>query len=105
MLANYGYRVISAIWSSQKSSMFLVDLDIEGNDRTGLIRDLTLALSTDLQVNIASLDLGVKGEGIFQGHIKLYVRDQQHLDTLTDRLKQIDGIQNITRHDEKTDLD
>ncbi|TAE74409.1 MAG: bifunctional (p)ppGpp synthetase/guanosine-3',5'-bis(diphosphate) 3'-pyrophosphohydrolase [Bacteroidetes bacterium] len=103
MLSNYGYRVVSAVWSSQKHTMFLVDLDVEGNDRTGLIRDVTLALSTDLQVNIASLDMGLKGEGIFYGHIKLYVRDQEHLDTLVERLKMIDGVDTITRHDERND--
>lgn len=97
LMSNYGYRIVKALWRSQKEVLFLVDLKIEGNDRLGLVRDVTQVISNDMKVNIAALDVGLTDEGIFQGRIKLYVRDQEHLDNLIDELAKIEGISAVTR--------
>ncbi len=101
MLSNHGYRVIKAIWQSQKNTMFAVTLQLEGTDRMGIIRDVTMALTTDMGVNITSFNIGLRESGIFEGIIGLYVRDQEHFDNLVEKMLQIDGIVNARRVDEK----
>ncbi len=99
MLSNHGYRVIKAIWQSQKNTMFAVTLKLEGTDRMGIIRDVTMALTTDMGVNITAFNIGLRESGIFEGEIGLYVRDQEHFDNLLEKMLQIDGIVTAKRLD------
>lgn len=99
LLSSYGYRVIKAIWQSQKDLLFLVDLKIIGNDRVGLVRDVTQVISSDMKVNIAAIDIGTSDAGIFQGKLKIYVHNQEHLDSMIENLMKIDGVQSVTRND------
>ncbi|MEO1654861.1 MAG: TGS domain-containing protein, partial [Bacteroidota bacterium] len=46
LMSNYGYRVMKAIWQSQKELLFQVELKILGNDRIGLVRDVTQVISS-----------------------------------------------------------
>jgi GTP diphosphokinase / guanosine-3',5'-bis(diphosphate) 3'-diphosphatase len=102
LLSNYGYRVIKAVWQSQKDLLFLVDLKIIGSDRVGLVRDVTQVISSDMKVNIAAIDIGSTDAGIFQGKIKLYVHNQEHLDDLIEKLSKIEGVVTVNRNDDQT---
>lgn len=105
MRANYGYRIINAVWQSKRQEQFITEIKIVGNDRIGLVRDVTQMISNDLQVNIAALNIGLANSNIFEGHIKLFVRDIQHLDSLMAQLKTIEGIVKVTRYDTETDFE
>ncbi|MTI32215.1 RelA/SpoT family protein, partial [Xanthovirga aplysinae] len=91
LMANYGYRVVKAKWTSQKEIAFLAGLEIIGTDRVGLINDLTQVISSELNVNMRTITVDTQ-DGIFEGHIMLYVQDTQHLDTLIQKLNNVDGI-------------
>ncbi|MDX2305171.1 MAG: bifunctional (p)ppGpp synthetase/guanosine-3',5'-bis(diphosphate) 3'-pyrophosphohydrolase [Microscillaceae bacterium] len=99
MMSNYGYRVIKTVWQSQKELLFQVELKIIGSDRIGLVRDVTQVISSDMKVNISSIDVGITDEGIFEGTIKLFVRNTNHLDTLMEKIKNIEGVENVNRFD------
>lgn len=99
MMSKYSYRVIHSVWKSSSEVLFLVDLEMIGNDRLGIARDVTQAISSNLKVNIHSINMGTTQEGIFEGQIKLYVRDNEHLDQLCKTLREIEGIESIKRHD------
>lgn len=96
MMSNYGYRIVKAIWKSQKEELFQADLHIIGNDRIGLVRDVTQVISSDMKVNISAIDLGTT-KGIFEGKIKLYVRNTEHLETLSEKIRQIEGVESVRR--------
>ncbi len=98
MLSKYGHRVIKAIWKSQEMVSFLAELKIIGTDRIGLVRDVTKVISSNLKVNIAALEIGTKAN-IFEGIIKLYVHDAQHLEILKKRIGKIEGVVRIERVD------
>ncbi|WP_207428686.1 bifunctional (p)ppGpp synthetase/guanosine-3',5'-bis(diphosphate) 3'-pyrophosphohydrolase [Pedobacter sp. SYSU D00535] len=98
LMANYGYRVVKAKWTSQKELAFLTGLRITGIDEVGLINRLTTVISNDFKVNMRSITVD-SDEGIFEGSIMVYVNDTQHLDNLIKRLKQVKGVTSVTRFD------
>ncbi len=98
LMANYGYRIVKAKWTSQKELAFLTGLRIVGIDDVGLVNKITTVISQDFKINIRSITIS-SNEGIFEGSIMVYVNDTEHLESLTRRLKQIKGITGITRFD------
>lgn len=98
LLSNHGNRVIKARWTSQKEIAFLAGLRIIGTDRVGLINDVTKVISNELKVNMRSITVD-SDAGIFEGTIKLYVNNTEHLDQLMKNLSLVDGIQKVTRFD------
>lgn len=98
LMSNYGYRIIKAKWTNQKELAFLAGLRITGNDRMGLVNDLTKIISNDLKVNMRSITIDTN-DGIFEGHIMLFVHDTDHLNTLINRLRRVAGIVNVFRFD------
>ncbi|MEM9896540.1 MAG: bifunctional (p)ppGpp synthetase/guanosine-3',5'-bis(diphosphate) 3'-pyrophosphohydrolase [Bacteroidota bacterium] len=96
LLSNYGYRVIKAKWASSQEQSFEATLSIIGTDRLGLVSDVTNLISQELQVNIRSLSISTEG-GIFEGIIRLYIQDTTHLDTLSKKLENVNGVVKVTR--------
>ncbi|EOR96609.1 GTP pyrophosphokinase, (p)ppGpp synthetase II [Arcticibacter svalbardensis MN12-7] len=98
LMANYGYRVVKAKWTSQKELAFLTGLRITGIDEVGLINKLTTVISNDFKVNMRSITVD-SNEGIFEGSIMVYVNDTIHLENLIRKLKQVKGVTAVTRFD------
>ena len=97
LLSTHGNRVIQARWSSQLVA-FLAGIHIKGTDRVGLVNDLTIVISKEHKVNMRSILLDSKN-GIFDGRIKLYVQDTDHLNTLIQKLRRVKGVMEVTRTD------
>jgi GTP pyrophosphokinase len=98
LLSNHGNRVIKARWTSQKEIAFLAGLRIVGTDRVGLINDVTKVISNELKVNMRSITVD-SDAGIFEGTIKLFVNNTQHLDHLIQNLSKVEGILKVSRFD------
>lgn len=96
LLSRHGDRVIKARWASQVDESFTVRMLIRGTDRVGLVNDVTKVISSELKVNIQSLNIGVK-DGIFEGFIGLFVHDTSHLDVLVHRLETVQGVVEVSR--------
>jgi len=98
LLSNHGNRVIKARWTSQKEIAFLAGLRIIGTDRVGLVNDVTKVISNELKVNMRSITID-SDAGIFEGTIKLYVNNTEHLEQLISNLNQVEGILKVSRFD------
>lgn len=98
LMANYGYRIVQAKWTTRKELAFLTGLKVVGTDRLGLINDVTGIISAELKVNMRSISIDTD-EGIFEGNIMLYVHDKSHLDILIRKLENVSGIVRVTRFD------
>ncbi len=98
LMANYGYRVVKAKWNKQQELSFLTGLRIVGIDDVGLINSLTKVISNDFKVNIRSITIDTD-DGIFDGSIKVFVNDKEHLDNLIKNLLEVKGITGVTRFD------
>lgn len=96
LMANYGYRIIKAKWTSQKELAFLTGLQIVGIDDVGLINKITTVISQEFKINIRSITIG-SNEGIFEGSIMVFVNDTEQLDRLIRNLKEIKGITSVNR--------
>ncbi len=97
MISRYGYRVVKASWTrSDGSSLYQVDIKVVGVDDIGLVSRITDVISKDLKVNMRSISIDTT-DGMFEGHIKLFVKDTSHLDTLINKLKRVKGVLNTSR--------
>lgn len=98
LMANYGYRVVKAKWNRQQELTFLTGLHIVGIDDVGLINNITKVISNDFKVNMRSITVDTN-DGIFDGSIKVFVNDKEHLDQLIENLLEVKGVTGVTRFD------
>ncbi|MDP4208017.1 MAG: RelA/SpoT family protein [Bacteroidota bacterium] len=97
MISRYGYRIVKAQWtSSDGSSLYQANLKIVGIDDIGLVSRITDVISKDLKVNMRSMTINTT-DGMFEGHVTLFVKDTAHLDALTNKLKKVKGVMSVGR--------
>ncbi|MFW5955252.1 MAG: RelA/SpoT family protein, partial [Rhodothermales bacterium] len=99
LLINHPDRVVPVEWSRQKDVHFLTALRVMGEDRVGIVSDVTTVISKNLKTNIRSITVDSE-DGIFEGTLVLYVADLQHLRRVIARLKRIEGIHGVYRFEE-----
>jgi GTP pyrophosphokinase len=96
LASKYGYRIIQTNWAQDAPKSFLARLSLEGTDDVGLINRLTAIISNDFKVNMKSLALGTK-DNVFTGDVQLYVKDNDQLNSIIKKMKDIDGIIGVQR--------
>ncbi len=96
LLTNHPERSVSVSWSRHKDVNFATTLRVMGEDRVGIVSDVTTVISKNLKTNIRSITIDSK-DGIFEGYIALYVGDLDHLRRVMDRLRRVDGIHGVYR--------
>ena len=99
LLINHPDRIVPVEWSRQKDVQFVSALRIMGEDRVGIVSDITTVISKNLKTNIRSITVETE-DGIFEGTIVMSVSDLAHLRRLIERLKRIDGIHGVYRFEE-----
>lgn len=100
ILINQADRVVPVKWSRQKDVSFVAALRIMGEDRVGIVSDLTTVISRNLKTNIRSISIDTE-DGVFEGNVVMYVSDLTHLRRLIDRIKRIEGIHGVYRFEEQ----
>ncbi len=99
LAAKYGYRILRADWESVSSTNFAANLVITGVDTgIGVIEAITHTISSDLGLNIRSFQIA-SNEGIYECQISLQVKDTAQLGLVIKTLKQISGVDMVTRVD------
>jgi GTP pyrophosphokinase len=101
LLANYGHRVVKTKWAKNKEISFLTGLSIIGLDDVGIVNKITNIISGELKINIAALTIE-STEGMFEGTIKVYVHDKDELELLVEKIKSLNGIEQVNRFDTET---
>ncbi len=102
LILNRADRIISVEWSRQKDVQFVAALRVMGEDRVGILNDLTQVVSKTLKTNIRSMTISTE-DGVFEGNVVLFVSDLDHLRRLIDRIKRINGIHGVYRFEEQSD--
>ena len=100
LAAKFGDKIVMPKWEHAKTQnlSFLVRLSLKGVDRIGIINDITRYISFVMSVNIRRFNLGTE-DGVFEGHIDLYVNDMGDMEKLVRKLQKIEGIQSVVRTD------
>ncbi len=97
LMANYGYRVMKAEWTSTTNTTFVADLKITGvDDGPGVIERLTKEISSNLKLNIRSFSIS-GDEGYFEGLISLLVANTDQLNVAIQTLQNLSSISTVTR--------
>jgi hypothetical protein len=81
---------------------FLTGLKINGIDDVGVMYKITTIISGELKINMQSITIETD-DGLFEGIIKVYVRDTEQLNLLMDRLKALEGILSVTQFEQEVE--
>lgn len=96
LAAIQGDKIVKAKWSKHTILSFLARIKIRGIDRMGLLNDLTKTITLDYNVNIRKIFVETH-DGVFEGHVDLYVHSTEDLNKLIDNISSIKSIVNVVR--------
>ena len=99
LLMNHSDRTVSVAWSRHKDVSFAATLRLMGEDRVGIVSDITTVISKNLKTNIRSITVD-SDDGVFEGRIALFVADLEHLRRVMERLRRVEGIHGVYRLEE-----
>ena len=99
LLTDHADRIIPVEWSRQKDVQFVAALRLVGEDRVGMVSDITTVISKNLKTNIRSITIESE-DGVFEGTVVLFVSDLKHLKRLMQRLGRVEGIYGVYRFEE-----
>ncbi|MDX1671980.1 MAG: bifunctional (p)ppGpp synthetase/guanosine-3',5'-bis(diphosphate) 3'-pyrophosphohydrolase [Balneolaceae bacterium] len=91
-------RIIDVSWASTIDTKFLGAIKIIGEDRVGLVNDITDVLSKSMKTNMKSINVS-SDSGMFEGILTVYVDDIDHLDKIMARLTKVEGVKNAFRYE------
>ena len=92
------FRVIEAKWTNQQALAFLSGIKITGIDSKGMVNDITMKVSQNLNINMRSINFESL-DGYFEGKIMAYVTDIDHLNDLIRELTKVNGVHKVFRID------
>lgn len=99
MRERYPYRFIKAMWrNTRQQSSFQATIHMAGTDRMGIVGDISYIIAKDVGVQMRSINIDSKN-GDFEGTLRVFVNNIEHLDFLMHKLKNIKGIQLVSRGD------
>ena len=93
-----GERIVEVTWAKNIDSKFLGAVRVIGEDRVGMINDLTDVLSKSLKTNMKSINVS-SDSGMFEGILTVYVNDIDHLDQIIQRLQKVEGVKSVFRYE------
>ena len=93
---SFGNRILAAQWETGKALDFPVNLYIQGIDAMGILHQVADIVTEQLNVNIRKIFIETT-DGLFEGHIQLYVHDVDDVKTIIANLQKIDEMKVVTR--------
>ncbi|NBB76884.1 MAG: RelA/SpoT family protein [Bacteroidetes bacterium] len=91
-------RIVDVSWAKNIEERFLGAIKVIGEDRVGMVNDLTEVLSKSMQTNMKSINVSSEG-GMFEGIISVYVQDLEHLEKIINRLERVEGVKTVLRYE------
>ncbi len=99
MTERYPYRLIKTKWrETGKRNSFQAIVRISGSDRLGIVNDLTHIISKEVGVTMRSITVNSENSS-FEAILRVFVNDTHHLGFLMQKLKNIKGVDSVTRSD------
>ena len=99
LFERYPYRLIKVKWrTTGKKSSFQASMHISGSDRSGIVTDISRIISKEVGIKMRSIAINSEDKS-FNGTLRVYVNDLEHLDFLMQKLKNIKGVHSVSRTD------
>ena len=92
-------RLIEVEWSPNAQSIFLVQIQVEALDRSGLLSDVTRVLS-EHHVNILSASVNTTSDRLALSRFVFETGDTRHLERVLNAVRRIDGVYDVYRVNE-----
>jgi RelA/SpoT family (p)ppGpp synthetase len=92
-------RIVEVQWPAEDGTMFVAGIKTSGDDRPGLLNDVTHAISTTMDTNIRSVNID-SHDSFFDGTFILYVRNTEHLEHILDKVRRVRGVKRADRFEE-----
>jgi RelA/SpoT family (p)ppGpp synthetase len=92
-------RIIDVQWPENVEDEFFVGLRIFGEDKPGMLNEITQSIASHYNTNIKSVNISSKGT-MFEGTVILMVKNINHLNQLIDKIKIINGVFDVRRFEE-----
>lgn len=89
-------RIVNLTWAPNQNGHYLATIRVTGEDRPGMLHDITNAITGCRNTNIRSVNIDAFGSD-FEGIITLYVQDLNHLNEIFARLHKIRGVRTVSR--------
>jgi GTP pyrophosphokinase len=89
-------RFMQVSWQAGGKSVFLVQIQIEALDRSGLLSDVTRVLS-EHHVNILSAAVSTRADRVALSKFVFEMGNASHLDTLLSAVRRIDNVYDVYR--------
>jgi GTP pyrophosphokinase len=89
-------RMIDVEWAPTSSSVFLVQIQVEALDRSGLLSDVTRVLS-EHHVNILSATVSTSSDRLALSRFVFEMGDTVHLDRLLNAVRRIEAVYDVYR--------
>jgi len=96
LLESQSERVVTVRWSPREGSLFLVAIQVEALDRTGLLSDVTRSIS-DQHVNILSASVTTTRDRVAFSKFTFEMGDPKHLGHVLRAVRSIDGVYDVYR--------
>ena len=88
-------RLVPVEWEVSRSDLFNVHLKVIGQDRKGLLKDMTETISK-LNINITSVDIKVK-DSVASARLIVQVSNIKQLDRVLKKVSEVKSIDKISR--------
>lgn len=89
-------RMIEVSWAPTSKSVFLVQIQVEALDRSGLLSDVTRVLS-EHHVNILSASVSTTDDRLALSRFVFEMGDTVHLDRVLNAVRRIDAVYDVYR--------
>lgn len=93
---SFGNRILATQWCMHRLLYFPVGIQINGTDNIGVLNKITQIVSSQLNVNIRSINIEVN-DGLFKGKVIMNVHDVSDVQRIINDLKKIDDIKLVAR--------
>jgi len=99
LFERYPYRIIKAKWRvTGKKNSFQAAIRISGSDRRGIVTDISRIITKEVGIQMRSISINSEDKS-FDGTLRVFVNDLDHLDFLMQKLKNIKGVHSVSRAD------
>ena len=89
-------RIVEVSWSEDSRGIFMVQIQVEALDRSGLLSDVTRVL-TENHVNILSATVSTGRDRVALSRFVFEMADPSHLDHLLNQVRRIDNVYDVYR--------
>lgn len=93
-----GERIVEVSWAGNIGNHFMAAIRVLGEDRVGLVSDLSSIISKSLKTNMKSINV-TSDSGMFEGTLIVMVEGIKHLEKVITRLQRVPGVKEVYRYE------